>query len=198
MTRRDRLRAFALRCDGMTWVQIGSILHYDAQTVAKDLRSALEKPPHTPNIIYPAIKRHVQQNCRGSVEIFARQLGVSPYRLRRVLQGIDRPSAALLRKILTATSLSEAAAFDTRKDETMSQLILKDPLRDPQAEAPVCSCGACLGEVYRGETLFEWEQKKICPDCFRQKISDWLEQSPEQLADALDFRHSTAGEEEPL
>lgn len=111
MNRRDRIRAFTMRCDGMTWTQIGAALNYDPQTVAKDLHTVLEKRPRTPRIRYPAIRDHVQQRCSGSVEIFAGQLGVSPYRLRRVLVYGDTPSDSLRQKILAATDLAEQDAF---------------------------------------------------------------------------------------
>jgi len=111
VNRRDRIRAFTMRCDGMTWTQIGTALNYDPQTVAKDLHSVLEKRPSSARIRYPAIRSHIQRESNGSVEVFAGQLGVSPYRLRRVLIYGDAPSESLLRKLLDATGLTEADAF---------------------------------------------------------------------------------------
>lgn len=42
-----------MRCDGMTWAQIGAALHYDASTVYKDLHRVMESPPSVS--IYPRI-----------------------------------------------------------------------------------------------------------------------------------------------
>ena len=55
-------------------------------------------------------------------------------------------------------------------------------LKDSQDDAPVCYCQSCHGEVYRGEKRFEFEQKRVCVDCFKDGISSWLERSPEQVA----------------
>lgn len=62
---------------------------------------------------------------------------------------------------------------------------LKNPLRDPQLELPACECGRCHGEVYRGETLYAWEDKEICRDCFEETITDWLRKAPGEVAAAL-------------
>ena len=67
-------------------------------------------------------------------------------------------------------------------------------LKDPRDEDPVCHCQACLGEVYRGETLFEWESKRVCVDCFKDGVTTWLERAPVQVANVLGFAHGSAGE----
>ena len=113
MNRQDRIRAFSMRCEGMTWAQIGAALNYDSQTVAKDLRSVLDRQPRVPAILYPRLKGYVRENCQGSVGAFAGQLGVSPYRLRRVLVHGDPPSERLRGKLLAATGLPESEAFST-------------------------------------------------------------------------------------
>ena len=113
MNRQDRVRAFSMRCDGMTWAQIGAALNYDPQTIAKDLHAVLEKRPRALRIRYPTIRNHILTQCCGSVEIFAGELGVSPYRLRRVLVYGDAPSETLRQKILTATGLTDQEAFYT-------------------------------------------------------------------------------------
>lgn len=71
---------------------------------------------------------------------------------------------------------------------------LKLPLRDSQEETPVCYCDRCGGEVYREEMLFEWDGKRICTDCFKEKVRLWLELSPQQVARALDFPFHPATE----
>ena len=69
-------------------------------------------------------------------------------------------------------------------------LQVKDPLRDVQDEAAVLRCDKCLGEVYREEPVFAWDGKTICVDCFKEKVVQWLKNSPTQVADALGFQHS--------
>ena len=61
------------------------------------------------------------------------------------------------------------------------------PLRDIQQEEPVCSCEGCGGEIYRGETIFEWQGKWVCVDCFQSELNGWLLHSPEQAAMELGF-----------
>jgi len=62
---------------------------------------------------------------------------------------------------------------------------LRPPLADPQADAPVCWCGHCNGEVYTGECVFRWEKQKLCADCFKNAVTAWLEESPLQVAGEL-------------
>ena len=70
---------------------------------------------------------------------------------------------------------------------------LRPPLRDVQEDRPVCLCQSCGGEVYAGETLFEWSGKRVCVDCFKRNVSLWLELSPEQVANALGFDFCRTG-----
>ena len=62
---------------------------------------------------------------------------------------------------------------------------LLPPLRDAQQDEPVCHCKRCGGEVYSGETVYTWENKKICSDCFNAVVTAWLEEAPEGIAAAL-------------
>lgn len=64
---------------------------------------------------------------------------------------------------------------------------IQTPLRDIQQDEPICACGACGGEVYREERLFEWQGKWVCVDCFQSELSGWLLRSPEQAARELGF-----------
>lgn len=62
-----------------------------------------------------------------------------------------------------------------------------NPLRDTQQDIPACYCERCGGEVYYGETLYIWEGKRICSDCFEAIVSMWLKESPAGVAAALDI-----------
>lgn len=111
MNKSDRIRAFAMRCDGSTWEQIGQAMSYDGQSVAKDLHTVLKKAPRRPAIRYPALANYVLTHCGGSIEVFARGMHVSPHRLRRVLVHGDEPSGSLCQKLLEATGLPEETVF---------------------------------------------------------------------------------------
>ncbi len=111
MTRDERIRAFSMRCDGKSWEQIAAALHRDPRGVARDLQSVLQRPTRHPTIRYPAIRDHVEMNHSGSVEAFAHSMGVSPYRLRRVIIHGDTPSPALKDKLIRATGLTREEIF---------------------------------------------------------------------------------------
>ncbi len=116
MTASERIRAFSLRCSGATWEEIGEILHYDARTVARDLQSVLNKRPRSPAILYPAIRQYVRARYAGSIEAFARDIHVSPHRLRRALLEGDAPES-MRQKIVEALGLAETEAFAPDEEE---------------------------------------------------------------------------------
>ena len=62
-----------------------------------------------------------------------------------------------------------------------------NPLRDIQQDSPACYCKRCGGEVYSGETLYTWEDKRICSDCFEAAVTAWLKEAPGEVAMALDI-----------
>lgn len=111
MNKTERMRAFSLRCDGKTWGAISQDLHYDPQTIRKDLQSVLEKSPHCPVIVYPALAQYICKNYAGSIEKFAAAMRVSPHRLRRVLVYGDKPAESLICKVTEATGLTREEAF---------------------------------------------------------------------------------------
>ena len=116
MTRDERIRAFVLRCDGWSWERIAAELHYDPKTVVRNLQTVLHQPTRPPAIRYPAIRNHVLLNCSGSVGVFARSLGVSPYRLRRVIVHGDPPAPALEAKLIRATGLTRKELFECTEE----------------------------------------------------------------------------------
>ena len=112
MEQEERIKAFTLRCEGKTWAQIGEILHYDEQTVSKDLHGVIKRlPKRRAGIRYPRLREYVKQQCNGSITVFAGQMGVSPYHLRRVLVHGDKASPKLSSKIQAATELTGEQAF---------------------------------------------------------------------------------------
>lgn len=63
---------------------------------------------------------------------------------------------------------------------------LMPALRDTQQDDVVCWCCRCGGEVYADETMYVWEGKRICSDCFRGVVKSRVEMAPTEVAFALD------------
>ena len=117
MNQQDQIRAFALRCQGMTWAQIGQVMHYDEQTISKSLHSVIGRRPRQPKVRYPRLQRYVNTHFGGSVQAFARAIEASPHRLRRVVVYGEHPGPALLHKLQSATGLSTAEIFAPEAEE---------------------------------------------------------------------------------
>ena len=62
---------------------------------------------------------------------------------------------------------------------------LHPALADQQDGNAVGACVRCGGELYRGETGYVWEDRQICPDCFKRMVTVWLEESSREVAAAL-------------
>lgn len=56
---------------------------------------------------------------------------------------------------------------------------------DQQNRTPVCLCMRCGGELYPGEVGYLWENKRICPDCFKTVVAVWLEEAAREVAAVL-------------
>lgn len=59
------------------------------------------------------------------------------------------------------------------------------PLSDRQDVAAACLCRRCAGEMYVREVAYLWQDRRICPDCFKAEIAAWLEEAPQEVACAL-------------
>lgn len=52
----------------------------------------------------------------------------------------------------------------------------------PESKSPV----TCGHDVFEGELIVQWDNgETLCPDCFEEKINEWLSADPGSLADAL-------------
>lgn len=58
-------------------------------------------------------------------------------------------------------------------------------LTDQQEGDAACLCMRCGGELYPGEAGYLWEDRQICPDCFKRVVTVWLEESSREVAEAL-------------
>ena len=63
---------------------------------------------------------------------------------------------------------------------------LQPALRDTQQDRVVCWCHRCCGEVYEYESMYIWEGKRICVDCFQSVVTAWVTEHPAEVASALD------------
>ena len=62
---------------------------------------------------------------------------------------------------------------------------LQRPVEDGQECVPAGVCMRCAGEIYPGETVFAWEGRRVCVDCFRAKVSALLKEAPKEVAQML-------------
>lgn len=111
MTRQDRLRAFEMRLDGMSWDAIGSAIGYDGKSVSADILACIKNAPRQPHIIFPALRECVVKNFGGSVRQLSDATGISRNTLYDVFTGKRLPSTATVNAILNTTGLSYEEAF---------------------------------------------------------------------------------------
>lgn len=103
LNKEDRIRAFALRCDGASWDEIGKALHYTGTNVAQDIQCVVSRGGRVPKIIYPEIKRYIIDNCGGSIEKFAASIHSSASTIRPILVHGEEPGRHVRKKIYDAT-----------------------------------------------------------------------------------------------
>ena len=48
MNKEDRMKAFSLRCEGLTWAQIAELMNYDETTIRDDLQAVMARHPKCP------------------------------------------------------------------------------------------------------------------------------------------------------
>lgn len=53
---------------------------------------------------------------------------------------------------------------------------------DAQDRQAVTKCGSCKGEIWHDEPLFQWGEKWVCLECFKDRINALLENDPVLLA----------------
>ena len=108
MTKEERELAERMRLAGKTWVEIGEILNYDAETVRV---AVLRQGRRESGIIYPAIKDYIQRECNGSIYSFSCRCKMSKSTMYAIICGGEKPSRKSVSKILAETNLSYKEAF---------------------------------------------------------------------------------------
>lgn len=59
------------------------------------------------------------------------------------------------------------------------------PFRDPQQSPPAAHCDECGGELYCYDTVFHYDGKTMCRECFAERISTWVREYPYEIAAVL-------------
>lgn len=66
---------------------------------------------------------------------------------------------------------------------------IPEPFLDPPAPVIIGHCKKCGGEISQGEpTVFE-DGKRMCVDCFRERVEEILKDSPAIVAECLGMRY---------
>lgn len=111
MTKEERLKAFQMRLDGETWVDIGKTLGYAHNTVQQDLKMVVCGDPWNVNCVYPSIKKIIIRDYGGSIAAFSRACGIQSSSIYYTLTGRGEPSAKMARAIMETTGLTYTEAF---------------------------------------------------------------------------------------
>ena len=112
MTKTERLRAFEMRLDGMTWAQIAERIGYTPQTVSDDLRACLNSLPRQVSCCYPAIRDVISRRFDGSIRSFALHCGLPVNSVYYLISGrAVSPSRKVVDAVLAATGLTYEEAF---------------------------------------------------------------------------------------
>ena len=114
LTNRERIEAFRMRLQGMTWEEIGDEIGYTADTVYREL-SYIMKNAYTKPCAYPYLQRLIEDKFGGSISAFCASIdGTSPsfyFRFLRMLRGKTKPNKADIDMILESIGASYEEVF---------------------------------------------------------------------------------------
>ena len=111
MTRNDRMLAFRLRLDGLSWRQVGTALGYDPRSVQRDMEQVVSRGQRRPKTPYVGFSRYITQYCGGSMREFARQCELPYSTVYAVLSGGRCAGEETLERMLQVTKLTLEEAF---------------------------------------------------------------------------------------
>lgn len=69
-----------------------------------------------------------------------------------------------------------------------------EPSFEPPDPVIIGYCGKCGGEIYQDEPTVYEDGKRMCIDCFRERVEEILKDSPAVIATCLGMRYE---EEQP-
>lgn len=111
MTRNDRIQAFRLRLDGLSWRQVGEVLGYDGRSVQRDVEQVVRRGQRRPKTPYAGFSSYIIRFCGGSIQEFARQCCLPYSTVYAVLTGDRAAGEETLERLLTVTGLTVEEAF---------------------------------------------------------------------------------------
>lgn len=111
MTRNDKIRAFRLRLDGLSWRQVGDALGYDGRSVQRDVEQVVRRGQRRPKTPYAGFSRYITRFCGGSMQEFARRCDLPYSTVYAVLSGERAGGADTLDRMLGLTGLTLEEAF---------------------------------------------------------------------------------------
>lgn len=99
MTKRELLRAFEMRMDGLSFADIGERLHYSAANVEQAMKRVMQGCTNwnrsVNKIVYPEITAYIKANDLDITKLYCLtrpDAYVTPYRFYRMLYGLVRPN----------------------------------------------------------------------------------------------------------
>lgn len=66
---------------------------------------------------------------------------------------------------------------------------IPEPPLEPPEPVIVGYCSKCKGEIYQDEPMVYEDGKRMCVDCFRNRVQELLGDSPAIVADCLGMRY---------
>ena len=119
MTRNDKMLAFCLRLDGLSWRQVGLALGYDGRSVQRDVEQVVRRGQRRPKTPYAGFSRYITQHCGGSIREFAHQCALPYSTVYAVLSGERAAGEETLERMLSCTGLTAEAAFAPLYEEEL-------------------------------------------------------------------------------
>lgn len=112
MTREDKIRAFVMRLDGMTYEEIGNMFGVTGDNVRKSLAEYARQRKGGFACIFPGIEKWMKEH-KYTVSRLGRELNIAPSRtwLANKLNGRTKFSMPEIKKILAFTGMTFEEAF---------------------------------------------------------------------------------------
>lgn len=66
---------------------------------------------------------------------------------------------------------------------------IPEPSLEPPDPVIIGYCSKCKGELYQDEPTVYEDGKRMCVDCFRERVEQLLRNSPAIVADCLGMRY---------
>ena len=111
MTQDERKIAAELLIDGFSLEDVGEQLGYTPENIKADLHKVLFERPREPQIVFPALKGWVIQNCERSIYQLHQLTGISKMRLYEICKGRIPPYLEEREALVKLTGISAEELF---------------------------------------------------------------------------------------